>query len=138
MTQRYFDIIDESNSALISTINKQKIASTQYFPIFGFSQINDGINHVEILKEYQRANLNRYISSIYNKRTNNHSSVSDILDDESIAPSYKCQAIMYSVSNGQIPLEDFEHYLRFYPESKDNSDYRRMICLYDLLKYGNE
>ena len=138
MAQNYFDIIDESNSALIATINKQKIASNQYFPVFGFSLINENINNIGQMKDLQRTNLAKYFTGMGTKRANTHTTVDDVLSDEAIAPSYKYQAIMYAVNRTQIPLEDFEHYLRFYPDKKDSSDYRRLLCLYDLMKYGGE
>lgn len=136
MVQRYFDIIDESNSALIATINKQKIASNQYFPVFGFSLINENINNIGQKKKLQRTNLAKYIAAMVTKRANAHTSVNGILEDLGIATSYKCQAIMYAVHKSQIPLEEFEQYLRLYPDRKDSSDYRRLLCLYDLMKYG--
>ena len=138
MTQKYFDIVDESNSALISTINKQKIAKNQFFPVFGFSLIYDGIVNVDEKKGFQRDNLNRYIESQASKRVNDHTTIAQILEDDGIANTFKCPSIMYAVSNRQIDLDDFERYLRTYTESKDTSDYRRMLCLYDLLRYGDD
>lgn len=137
MAQRYFDIIDESNSALIATINKQKVASNQYFPVFGFSIINENINNIDQMKDLQRSNLARYFTAMGTKRANSHTTVGEILEDEAIASSYKCQAIMYAVNKEQIPLDDYEQYLRNYPDIKDSSDYRRLLCLYDLLKYAS-
>ena len=135
MTQKYFDIIDESNSALISTINKQKIAKNQFFPFFGFSLIYEGIINIEEKKKYQRENLNRYIESQAARRANEHTTIAQILEDESIANTFKCPSIMFAVSNGQIRLNDFERYLREYSDNKDTSDFRRMLCLYDMIRY---
>ena len=137
MTQKYFDILDESNSALLSTINKQKVASNQYFPVFGFSLVNEDINDIEILKEQQKSIITKYLAGIGYKRANSHTAVEDILNDESIATSYKCQSLMYAVDKAQISLNDYEHFLRHYPDNRDSSDYRRMICQYDLMKYGS-
>ncbi len=136
MIQKYFDILDESNYALISTINKQKVAINQYFPVFGFSHVNEDINDIEDLKERQRQNVTKYVASKGSKRANGHTTVEGILNDESIATSYKCQSIIYAVDKGQITLEDYEQYLRHYSDNRDSSDYRRMICQYDLMRYG--
>lgn len=36
MMANYFEIIEESNAQLLTLINKQRIQSSQYFPVFGF------------------------------------------------------------------------------------------------------
>ena len=41
---------------------------------------------------------------------------------------------MYAAYNDQIPLEELEKYLRNFNE-KSTSNYRRLLCLYDLKKY---
>ena len=138
MTQKYFDIIDESNSAVIATVNKQKVAKNQYFPIFGFSLIFEDIKNLGLMKQHQKENLQRYLNTQAEKRENAHTSVSQVLEDDSIANTFKCPSIMYAVYNRYIALDDFEQYLRSYNDNRDTSDYRRMLCLYDYLRYGGE
>ncbi|HCY4746984.1 TPA: SIR2 family protein, partial [Staphylococcus aureus] len=53
----YFKIIEEDNKELLSIIDKLKIQSQQYFPIFAFSKINNKIAHAEELKKQQKNNL---------------------------------------------------------------------------------
>lgn len=138
MTQNYFAIIDECNSAILSLINKQTIAEKQYFPIYGFSTICDDIDKVDRLKEIQRNNVNTYISEKCLQHINSHCSIQDIEEDTTIAASYKHQAIMASVFSYIIPLDDFELFLRNYPiEDRNKTDYKRLLCLYDLMKYGS-
>ncbi len=43
MMQDYFKIVEEANKQLIILLNKQKIQSSQFFPIFAFSEILPGI-----------------------------------------------------------------------------------------------
>ena len=43
MMVNYFSIIEEENARLIELINKQKIQSSQFFPIFAFSKITPNI-----------------------------------------------------------------------------------------------
>ncbi|WP_218117905.1 SIR2 family protein [Staphylococcus aureus] len=50
----YFKIIEEDNKELLSIIDKLKIQSQQYFPIFAFSKINNKIAHAEELKKQQK------------------------------------------------------------------------------------
>ncbi len=137
MTQNYFAIIDESNSAILSLINKQTIAESQYFPIYGFSTICDDIDKVDRLKRIQKQNVESYVAEKCSQHSNTHNLIRDIEDDISIATSYKNQAIMASVNSGNISLEDLEKYLRRYPvEKRKNTDYKRLLCLYDLKKFG--
>lgn len=134
LVQNYFTIIEESNAALLSLINKQTIADNQYFPIYGFSLICSEIENVERLKYIQQTNVNRYITN--KAYRNSHSTIYDILGDEHIAESYKYPAIMYALENNQLELDDVEKYLRNLPiTDKQNSNYRRLLCLYDIKKY---
>lgn len=136
MTQNYFTIIDESNSAILSLINKQTIADNQYFPIYGFSTICDDIQDVDRLKRIQKTNVESYVTEKCLQHNNAHNSIHDIDEDTTIAASYKNQAIMASVSTGNIPLEELEMYLRNVPiEERKNTGYKRLLCLYDLKKY---
>lgn len=136
MIQNYFTIIEEANSSLISLINKQTISDTQYFPIYGFSTICKQIEKVEHLKSIQTNNLAKFIREKCNVKQHNHCSILDINNDESIAESYKHRAIMYGVSMGQISLDDVENFLKSVPiEKRKESDYRRLLCLYDKKKY---
>ena len=115
-------------------INKQKIAENQYFPIFGFSTICEEIANVDQLKQRQEHNLTNYLQSKGHK--NNHESIQAIKDDYSIAETYKYNAIMYALNNNQISLTDIEMHLKnLSVDLKKQSDYRRLLCLYDLKKY---
>lgn len=43
---------------------------------------------------------------------------------------------MYGVSKGQISLDEVENFLKKVPiEKRKDSDYRRLLCLYDKMKY---
>ena len=54
MIAKYFKIIEESNYQALELINKQKIPSSQYFPVFGFSQICTSIEDEKKLKTNKR------------------------------------------------------------------------------------
>lgn len=136
MIQNYFTIIDESNSAILSLINKQIIADNQYFPIYGFSTICDDIHDVRRLKDIQKKNVDYYIQNKCSQYNSVHNSISEIERDFAIAASYKSQAIMASVNSGSIPLDELESYLKNIPiEQRINTEYKRLLCLYDLKKY---
>ena len=136
MIQKYFTIIDESNSAILSLINKQKISNSQYFPIFGFSTICDDIGDVARLKQIQKKNVELYVKEKCVQYQNEHKSIHDIDEDTTIAASYKNQAIMASVNSGIISLDELEIYLRNVPiEKRTDTPYKRLLCLYDLKKY---
>lgn len=136
MIQNYFKIIDESNSALLALIDKHTISDNTYFPIFGFSTVNSHISISDRLKRNQRNNLAKYIKEKCLTQNNSHTTCIAIMGDATIANSYKYQAIMYAVGYNQIGLEDFEVFLKSIPaEKKRSSDYRRLLCLYDIKKY---
>lgn len=134
LIQNYFNIIEESNASILSLINKQRIAESQYFPIYGFSRICTEIDNVKHLEQIQDTNVKRYI---HNKAyQNTHSKIINILEDGSIAESYKYPAIMYALDNNQLDLTDVELYLRKQSSTeKQSSNYRRLLCLYDIKRY---
>ena len=135
LIQNYFNIIDESNAAMLELLNKQPIPRNQYFPVFAFATINRKINDIQNLKKMQENNINKYLRQCESHK-NEHTSIRDVINDDKIALSYKQHAIMYSVKQGQIRLSEVESYLRSVSnEEKRKSKYRRLLCLYDILKY---
>lgn len=135
MIQNYFNIIEESNSAILELLNKQTISNSEYFPIFAFSTINKHLRNVDLLKQNQEDNLRNYLRGC-NRYGNIHKTISGIVEDKCIADSYKPRAVMYAVSKRQISLDEVEVYLRkLSVEERKSSDNRRLLCLYDLMKY---
>lgn len=135
MMSNYFKIIDESNSQILTLIDHYKIQRTQYFPIFGFSTINDNIECVKKLKEQQETNLKNTFNSINDKnREITHESIQGILDDESIALTFKSNAIIWNVMKNNLELEDVENYLRNF-ENKNETEYRKILCAFDVKMY---
>ena len=136
MMVNYFTIIEEANSALLALIDKQRIAESQYFPIFGFYSICSTIQSAEKLKEIQIQNVTEFLSSKCSAHKNSHTTIQEILSDSKIAISYKHKSIMYALQHNQILLDDVEIYLKTLPiEQRKSSDYRRLLCLYDMKKY---
>ena len=136
MMVNYFTIIEEANSALLALIDKQRIAESQYFPIFGFYSICNTIKSAEKLKEIQIQNVTEFLSSKCSAHKNSHTTIQEILSDSKIAISYKHKSIMYALQHNHILLDDVEIYLKTLPiEQRKSSDYRRLLCLYDMKKY---
>lgn len=127
----YFNVIDESNKQILSLIDKYKIQANQYFPMFAFSMINLEIESSENLKKQQIKNINDYIESIP------HNCIQDILNDELISTSYKTNSIIWNIFNDNIPLDDTEIYLRNITLT-NNTDYRKLLSIYDLKKYKSK
>lgn len=136
MIQTYFTIIDESNSAVLTLINKQTISESQYFPVFGFSRICSEIDNVDNLKRQQTNNVKQYLSK--KEHSNTHHTVDEIMGDDEIRRTYKYDAIMYSLNNNNLTLNDVENFLRNQTkEQKKASEYRRLLCLFDMKKYSD-
>ena len=136
----YFKIIDESNSQLLELINKQKIQKNQYFPVFGFSQICDSIEKIEELKRQQIEKVHSAVNNIPESSKIQHCNIENIINDTNITTSNKNNTIIWLIYNQQLQLSDAENYLRnYYDISLDKSDtsYRKLLCTFDLKKYGN-
>lgn len=135
MLIQYFDIIDKQKVGIISLIDKQKIQSTQYFPIYGFVSINSEIGSIERLKQLQDEKVNNCISTIQDNLKIEFESISDVLNDNRIALSYKDKCILWNVWRDNITLDDLKNYLLSY-DKKDSTNYRKLLSVYDKKKYG--
>ena len=60
------------------------------------------------------------------------------LEDENIKPSYKTSAIIYSVLiKKSIELDELEKYLREYKNEEKNTEYNKLLVVYDYMRYGD-
>ncbi|MHA7585164.1 SIR2 family protein [Vibrio harveyi] len=134
MMSNYFDIIEESNSQLLELIDKHRIQTTQYFPMFAFSDICSTLTCAERLKQQQIDKIEGLISRCPPCAKVGHESIVDIENDESIAATNKYYAIVWSTYHGKLQLDEVEAYLR-QRENKDDTNYRAILCTYDLVKY---
>ena len=132
----YFRITDESDLQILKLINKQTIQNNQYFPVFGFSLIFKEINNIEKLKKQQRNKITGVIKNANACCHGNHNSPESVLKDDDIPPTYKVTEIICSIMNGNMDLNSIEEYLRNY-ENKRTTNYRKLLCAYDLKKYDN-
>ncbi|MCK1142480.1 SIR2 family protein, partial [Providencia stuartii] len=137
MMENYFKIIDESNQQLIELLNKQKIQTSQFFPIFAFSEICSALENVIEYKEQQIRKLIEHYIKTDEKRNceNRHEIIEDILNDASIPNSKKSDCIFHSYYNNKITDNQIKNYLLNYGD-KTSTDYRRLLCLYDYKIYG--
>ncbi len=134
MIKSYFKIIDEANSGVLSLIDQQKIQTNQYFPIYGFSKINNTIAASSNLKQSQETKLLTLISNIKSFEKTEHTTIESILNDTSIAETYKINAIIWGIWKKHLCIESIEMYLRKYSE-KESTNYRKLVCVYDYIKY---
>lgn len=131
----YFSVIEEANSQLIELINKYKISSTQFFPIFGFDKIYDKLMLAEKLKDQQVEKLKTALNSFSPICKCDHNTIEKIKNDDTITAGNKVNAIMWAICNQSVNLEDCEAYLRSM-ERKNDTQYRKLLCAYDYMKYG--
>lgn len=134
MMANYFQIIEESNSQLLKLIDKQKIQPTQYFPIYAFSKICPEISVIEELKKQQKEKINAIIKDAPISCKGQHNNPLDVNNDSQIAQSYKTTEIIKSIMSGSMNLDMVKEYLCEYDEKK-STDYRKILCAYDLKKY---
>ena len=132
----YFNLIEEANVQAIELIDKYKIQSTQFFPIFGFSIIVPDLAAAEKLKQQQREKLVAAFDATPPACRTTYTSIEQITSDGTITLSNKHYAIFYSALLNNITLEDFNNYLRSY-ENKTVTYYRKLLCAYDYELYGD-
>lgn len=141
----YFSILEENNFQILDTIDKQTINSNQYFPIFAFSKINTGIEKTEELKVNQIRKIEQIQERIPESCKQEFSDFESILNlDFSVGNQDYC--IIWNVLNGNLKLESFKKFIQSYGKFRNlnrqnllvSSDYKRMVCVYDYCKYGDE
>ncbi|WP_026976427.1 SIR2 family protein [Flavobacterium tegetincola] len=134
LLSNYFKIIDESNSQILNLIDKYKIQSAQYFPIFGFEKINPEINLAVKLKKQQESNILTCMKQMSIQCQTKHTTVEDIINDEHISASSKMNSVMWNTFQGNINLDEIESFLREYSPTT-STEYRKLLSVYDLKKY---
>lgn len=139
MMKNYFTIIEEDNNQVLELVDKVMIQSQQYFPIYAFAKIDSSIERIEKLKEQQNNKLEALKKQIGQKFNVKETSLEDILANESYAMTYKNQIVAYALLEKNIAPEDVEEYLKVLSiESGSTTDYRRLLCAYDYVKYSCE
>lgn len=131
----YFSVIEEANSHVIALIDKYKIQSSQFFPMFGFFSINPNVSSAEKLKKQQIEKLRTSDESVLAVSRRNYNSIAELQSDPTLPLSAHANTIYYCVRNGSISIADCEIYLKSHPD-KSKTDYRKLLCAYDLKRYG--
>lgn len=134
LMMNYFKILDESNAQALALIDIYSIQSKQYFPIFGFSKINNKVKSINILKKRQEINLNNFKGTIKDICKTDFTSIEEINSCELISNTNKMPAIIWSVLEGNIDLNTVEEYLKNF-DDKSHTNYKKLLCAYDLKKY---
>lgn len=134
LLSNYFKIVDESNSQILNLIDKYKIQSAQYFPIFGFDKINPEIKSAKKLKQQQENNILASMNHIHVQCQTKHNKIEDIINDEHISASSNMNSIMWNTFQGNIELDEIEAFLRE-NTSTTSTEYRKLLSVYDLKKY---
>lgn len=126
------DFVSNFRNHPVLFIGTGKIQTSQFFPIFAFSKITPNIEKVDEIKKIQTDKL-KGITKVITK----HTTIDGIASDESISKTNKHYAIVTALLNNQLDLRDVEKYLKDYKD-KLSTDYRRLLCAYDYMKYGDE
>ncbi|MCK9372167.1 MAG: SIR2 family protein [Sulfuricurvum sp.] len=137
MIADYFKIISDENSQLLSLIDKQTVSKNQYFPIYGFYKINQKITRYSEFKENQDRNISNAVEKIAFSLHHDHKTIDEIINDENISISNKANSILWGIMNDNIDIKDAEIYL-INAEDKTTSNYKKLLCAYDIKKYSQE
>ncbi|TYB72166.1 SIR2 family protein [Bizionia saleffrena] len=130
----YFKIMEESNHQILVLIDKYKLQSAQYFPIFGFSSINGEIKVADKLKAQQITNIKNALKSTSDNQKKKHNTIQAIMDDMSIPLTYKIGCIIWNIFEDNLELNDVEKHLKGI-KAKNDTNFRKLLCAYDLKKY---
>ena len=129
----YFNIVGEPNEDAIKLINRLRIQSSQYFPIFAFSSICESLTDAPKLKNQQVSKLQKFIDDEINNRLE-FSSINEIINSD-MAQWRKDKELTLAILYGKISSSEAKEYLTTYSNEK-SSDYRRLLCAYDYKAYS--
>ena len=135
MMANYFEIIEESNAQLLTLINKQRIQSSQYFPVFGFSKICQDISNLQVLKKQQSEKINILIKNAPQCCHKKYNNPNEVFADKTIYQTNKTLAIICAIMNSNMDLESVKDYLQSFP-NKRATEYRKILCAYDIKQYS--
>lgn len=132
MIQNYFKIVDEANAQLISLLNKQKLISSEHFPIYAFSSICNNLENIDSYKNKQLTKLLSLLKGYEKNCKNEFKTINDIVTN--LTEWKQVGAIIYGVLDDNISLTDLKKYL-IDNAGRCDTDYRKLLCLYDYLAY---
>ena len=135
MMANYFEIIEESNAQLLTLINKQRIQSSQYFPVFGFSKICQDISNLQVLKKQQSEKINILIKNAPQCCHKKYNNPNEVFADKTISQTNKTLAIICAIMNSNMDLESVKDYLQSFP-NKRATEYRKILCAYGIKQYS--
>lgn len=135
MMANYFEIIEESNAQLLTLINKQRIQSSQYFPVFVFSKICQDISNLQVLKKQQSEKINILIKNAPQCCHKKYNNPNEVFADKTISQTNKTLAIICAIMNSNMDLESVKDYLQSFP-NKRATEYRKILCAYDIKQYS--
>lgn len=136
LIEDYFDILSKQDESLIKLIDDMKIAKPNWFPIYGFSSIYNGLSKDKLLKQQQdrkiddlvaNANCTKYLSLKLN-------TIKDVLHTTKIAESYKIDCMFCLIYHNQITIDDLEQFLLSFNSNRE-LNFKKLLCLYDQKKY---
>lgn len=137
LVSEYFDLIANKKDDVIILIDEMGVPSNQWFPAYGFSSICPELKCAEELKKSQAEKIKDYCEKSKKERYENFNAttVDSVLQTDEIRKTYKLEAIFYFVLNDTISLDDLKKHIDTFPDDR-SSEYRKLLCLYDIKKYA--
>lgn len=136
MMENYFDLISNKESHVVELLDKFTINKRSYFPAYGFHKFSPGVKCLSSLMKNQK----RLIASNYARLPKNQriieNTIEEIYDKHSSKDSKLQNIIFFNAHDGHIPLEDLEKHVREF-DDKTQTDYRKLLSLYDYLAYSS-
>lgn len=133
VTKNYFQII-ETVDMRYSQYVPQK-SQYIYFPVWGFESVLSS-SKLNDIKPIVIESIKKSFEKSKNKfQQITHNSITNIIDDTDISFSAKNQCIFYCVYVDQIDVQELKSYLKNL--DINNSDYNKLISLYDMKIYGD-
>lgn len=136
---QYFSIIEKEDPQFISLIDTFTIGEQQYFPIYGFFNINKDLKKADALKEQQKRKMESVVAKTNNKYEIEERSVKEIIESGRYAKTYLYDVLARATLEEKISLADIEAFLKGVDadyKKEHSTNYRELLCAYDYVKYA--
>lgn len=141
----YFKIINDKSHSLVKCISVYTISSSEWFPVFGFSQLVKGeiideilSNKLKKLKKQQEEKILELKKELKDNenRFRQFSSIDDVFESQDIITSLQHKNVQWLILNNHINLDLVRDYLTKNKSALDQTDFRKILCIYDYKTYS--
>lgn len=135
----YFEIVENRQYQVIDVIDDIFIQPEQFFPMYGFRQVNNDIEKAtELIVQQNRkiATIKTTIEENADRYAVEYDSIKAVRENVESKTNIP-YLIIWNVLENNIDIDEFEKFLKEYDDEL-STEYRRYLCVYDFVRYKDD